>query len=401
MFKRSSTSAIFTLLLCISCTKEVVKPPPDEIPHPAEPVVITIVRTEDEQHIAELREKAAQIVEKLPLDMRIGQMIMCYPPSYDFVEEHQVGGVILNQNFIKDSASTIDRVKQYNERALIPMFIAIDQEGGLVNRLKHIPGYRKTPSAYELSETHTKEQLIAYGYQTAVTMKKMGINVNLAPCLDLSGEETALMVVQKRSFGHEPQAVLQRAEALIDGYHTGEVLSFTKHYPGYGDVAINSDVTVAYFKFPPLQMVKNYNLFAALAAKVDGIMMSSVIYADFDTVPALFSSHLIDLIRLSNPDILVMTDDLYAPALRILEEEDLASIAKKTFLAGNDILLILWDIKALILMDAIRELVESSPEREQQVNRSVVRILLAKERIYPGLIGALHAIWVKEQKEQD
>jgi beta-N-acetylhexosaminidase len=346
-----------------------------------------------------MRKKAIEIVEKLPLDIRIGQMIVCYPPSFDFVEEHQVGGVILNQNFMKDSASTAERIKNYNDRALIPLFIAIDQEGGLVNRLKHIPGFKETPSPGELGKTYTPEQLTAYGYKTGHTMKKLGINVNLAPCLDLSGEETALMVVQERSLGNKPATVLKQAEALITGYHAGGVLSFVKHYPGYSDVAINSDVTVAHFNFPPLKMVENYNLFAALSRTVDGIMMSSVIYADFDSVPALFSSDLIQLIRLSNPDILVMTDDLYAPSLRTLENEDIACIARKTFLAGNDILLILWDIKALILMDAIRNVLESSPELEKQVNQSGVRILLAKERVYPGLIDALHKIWVKGEDE--
>jgi beta-N-acetylhexosaminidase len=401
MLRRLPATAICIVILCISCSKEVVKPPGEEIPHPTEPVVVTIVKTEDEEYREELQEKAQEIVEKLPLDIRIGQMILCYPPSFDFVEENQVGGVILNQNFIKDSASTVQRIKDYNERALIPLFFAIDQEGGLVNRLKHIPGYRKTPSARKLSEMYTVKQLTSYGYKTGASMKKLGLNMNLAPCLDLSSAENALMVIQERSFGHEPDSVLRKAAALIDGYHAGGVLSIAKHYPGYSDVAINSDVTVAYFKLPPMKMVENYNLFAALSEKVDGIMMSSVIYDDFDSVPALFSPELIQLIRISNPDILVMTDDLYAPALRILENEDLARIARKTFLAGNDILLILWDIKALILMDAIKDAIAASPVREEQLNQSVVRILLAKERVYPGLVDTLHALWAQEQEEKD
>jgi beta-N-acetylhexosaminidase len=401
MLRKSCVAAIILVLACLACTKKTVKPPPEHIPHPVEAVVITILKTEAEENREELRKKAAEIVAKLPLDIRISQMILSYPPSYDFVEEHQIGGIILNQNFIKDSGSTVQMVKTYNERALIPLFFAIDQEGGLVNRLKHIPGFRKTPSPGELGKTYTTEQLTAYGYKTAKAMNQLGINVNLAPSLDLSGAETALMVVQERSLGNEPATVLKQAEALITGYHAGGILSFVKHYPGYSDVAINSDVTVAHFNFPPLKMVENYNLFATLSGKVDGIMMSSVIYADFDSVPALFSSDLIKLIRLSNPDILVITDDLYAPALRILEEEDLASIARKTFLAGNDILLILWDIKALILIDAIREAVTSSPGLEKRLDQSVVRILLSKERIYPGLMDTLYKTWVKEQEAHE
>ncbi len=385
----------------MSCTKEVVKPREEKLPHPAEPLVITIVQSKEEEDLEELREKAIEIVEKLPLDIRIGQMILCYPPSFDFVEKYQVGGVILNQNFIKDSSSTVKRIENYNERATIPLFFGIDQEGGLVNRLKHIPGFKKTPSAKELSETYSHEQLTAYGYKTGAAMKKLGINMNLAPCLDLSSADKSLMVMQERSFGATPAKVFKKVAALMDGYHSGGVLTIAKHYPGYGDVAINSDVSVAYFNFPPMIMLENYNLFSALSHKIDGIMMSSVIYADFDSVPALFSSDLIDLMRIVNPDILVMTDDLYAPSLRILENEDIASIARKTFLAGNDILLILWDIKALILMDAIRDIIASTPSREQQVNQSVVRILLAKERVYPGLIDRLHTELVHEHEDND
>lgn len=394
---------LYTIIGCVvlfCCTKEVVKPPILDT-HPDEPLIINIVLSKEDRIKKELREKAEEVVEKLPLNIKIGQMITSYPPSNEFVKEHQIGGIILNQNFIKNKNNTKKLIEEYNKQTLIPIFFAIDQEGGMVNRLKHINGYNKAPSALELGNSYSEKELVEYAYNTAVTMRGMGINVNLAPSLDLSEGENSLMYKQERTLGSDPLTVKKKAESLIDGYQAGGVLSFAKHYPGYSDVEINSDVSVAYFNLSALKMVKNYNLFSALSPKIDGVMMSSVIYSDFDTVPALYSKELIELIRISNPDILVMTDDLYAPALRIIDNEDLSIITKRAFHAGNDILLILWDIKVLILKDAIKEILKKNPESEKQINSSVLRILIAKERIYPGLIDKLHNKFVGQKSVKE
>jgi beta-N-acetylhexosaminidase len=383
---------LFTIVSCVlilSCTKEVVKPPEEEI-QPEEPLIINIVIPKEKKVREALREKAKEVVEKLSLDTKIGQMIISYPPSNEFVKQQKIGGVILNQNFIRSKEKTKKLIEEYNKQTLIPLFFAIDQEGGKVNRLKHIEGYHKTPSAMELGDSYSEEELVAYAYSTALTMRSMGLNVNLAPSLDLTESEKSLMSKQERSLGGDPFVVKRKSESLIDGYRAGGVLTFAKHYPGYSDVEINSDVSVAYFDNTPLKMVRNYTLFSSLASKIDGVMMSSVIYSEFDTFPALYSKPLIELVRISNPDILVMTDDLYAPALRILDHEDLSLITKRAFSAGNDILLILWDIKVLILKEAILEILAQDPESEKQIDASVIRILLAKEKIYPGLIEKLH-----------
>jgi beta-glucosidase-like glycosyl hydrolase len=370
-----------------------VKPPLTQLDKPIEPLVINIIRTQDEKLKERQKQLVSEIVKELPLSIKIGQMIASYPPKYDFVEKYQIGGVVLNQNFIKDTLKTRKMIAEYNKNALIPLFFAIDQEGGMVNRLKHIKGYKKTPSAMKLGTSFTEKGLLEYAYNTGVTMMGLGINVNLAPSLDISGSKKALMYIQERSLGNDPSIVKRKADALIDGYSKGGVLV----YPGYSDVGINSDVSIAYFGFPAIKMLKNFNLFITLANKIDGIMMSSVIYSDFDSVPAIFSKDIISLIRIPNPDILVMTDDLYAPALRMLEDENLSMITTKAFIAGNDILLILWDAKVPVLIEAIKETLTLKPDLETQISRSVERIILSKEKVYPGLIEKLHDKWVKKK----
>jgi len=401
MNNRIKMCIIIFFFMLSGCLQKEVKPPVTYIEEPIEPLIIKIIKTEDEETKEKLRQMASEIVEKLPLSIRLGQMIMSYPPKYDSVKKYQIGGVVLNQNFIKDNASTIKMIEEYNKQALIPLFFAIDQEGGLVNRLKHIEGYEKTPSPMELGNSFKEKELLEYAYKTGVTMRKMGVNINFAPSLDLSGSEKALMYLQKRSLGSDPASVKRKAEKLIDGYRAGGILVFAKHYPGYGDVGINSDVSVAYFDFAAIKMVENFNLFVALAHKIDGVMMSSVIYSDFDSVPALYSKEIINLIRIPNPDILVITDDLYAPALRILDKENLSMITTRAFTAGNDLLLVMWDAKVPILMEAIKETLNTQPKLETQINKSVVRILLAKERVYPGLIEKLFNKWVKKETEEE
>lgn len=400
MTYRIETSIVLLFLIFSGCFQKEVKPPVTYMEKPTEPLLINIVKTEDEKTKEKLTYMAFEIVEKLPLSIRIGQMIISYPPRFDSVKKYQIGGIILNQNFIKDTLSTNVMIEEYNKQSLIPLFFAIDQEGGKVNRLKHIEGYGKTPSAKELGNSFRERELLEYAYTTGITMRKLGVNLNMAPSLDLSGSEEALMYIQERSLGSEPAVVKKKADILIDGYRAGGVLVFAKHYPGYSDVGINSDVSVAYFNFPAIKMVKNFNLFVSLSHKIDGVIMSSIIYEDFDSVPALFSKEIIDLIRVSNKDILVMTDDLYAPSLRILEKDNLSMITTKAFVAGNDLLLVMWDIKIPILIEAIKKTLSVEPELEAQINTSVVRILLSKERVYPGLMEKLHNAWVKKATSQ-
>ncbi len=389
---------LFILFIFLSgCSRKAVKPPLTQLEKPIEPLVINVIKTQDEKLKEKQKQMVSEIVMRLPLPLKIGQMIASYPPKYDFVKKYQIGGVVLNQNFIKDTLSIKRMIDEYNKSALIPLFFAIDQEGGKVNRLKHIEGYEKTPTAMKLGSSFTEKDLLEYAYNTGVTMRKLGVNVNLAPSLDLSGSEKALMYIQERSLGNDPATVKKKAETLIDGYRTGGVLVFAKHYPGYSDVGINSDVSVAYFNFPAIKMVKNFNLFVTLAHKIEGVMMSSIIYSDFDSVPAIFSKEIINLIRIPNPDILIMTDDLYAPALRMLENENLSMITTKAFIAGNDILLILWDAKVPILIEAIKKTLKVKPKLEVQINRSVERIVLSKEKVYPGLIEKLYDKWVKKK----
>lgn len=390
------TKGLFLLIFLIfGCSRQAMKHPQTQLEHPEEPLFINIQETDKQKTVRKLTDKISEIIEQLPLKIKIGQMIMSYPPNYDLVKKYQIGGIILNQNFIKDSISARTMISNYNKQSLIPLFFSIDQEGGKVNRLKHIAGYEKTPSAKELGNSFSQKDIIEYGYRTAMTMRKLGINMNLAPSLDLSKDEKALMYKQERSLGGEATLVKEKAEALIDGYKSGGILVFAKHYPGYSDVKINSDVTVAHFNLPAIQMLKNFNIFASLAHKIDGIMMSSVIYEDFDTLPALYSKSIIELIRVSNSNILVMTDDLYAPALRMLDKENLSMITTRAFAAGNDILLIMWDAKVPILIEAINATLKTNPELKTQLNQSVTRILLAKEKVYPGLTEALYKQWAK------
>jgi len=397
---KNSTKIVMILIFFMvsDCTQKVVKPPLPYKEGPVEPLVVKIIKTEKEQKRERLKERAYEIVKKLPLSIKCGQMIMSYPPSYDTVREYQIGGIILNQNFIKDVSTTIKMVEEYNKQTLIPLFFAIDQEGGLVNRLKHIDGFEKTPSAMELGNSFSDRELLEYGYNTGITMRKLGLNMNLAPSLDLSGKENALMHKQKRSLGDNPFKVKRKGESLIDGYRAGGILCFAKHYPGYSNVEINSDVTVAHFTSSPIEMAENFTLFISLSHKIDGVIMSSVIYSFLDSLPALFSKNIIDLLRITNPDILVMTDDLYAPALRILDKENLSIISTKAFMAGNDILLIMWDIKTPVLIEAIQNSIKVNQQLQRQVDNSVVRILLAKEKVYPGLIDKLFKKWVKKEQ---
>jgi beta-N-acetylhexosaminidase len=169
-------------------------------------------------------------------------------PIYMDIVERGIGGVVLydydmpNRSQIRNIVSR-DQLTQLcaelqaasaQSSVGAKLFIAIDQEGGAVNRLKTRNGFPETKSAAELGEGDGSET-VYYAEQTARLLSEMGINLNFAPCVDLNlNPRNPIIGRIGRSFSPDPEIVTSHAALWIEIHSRFGVFSCIKHFPGHG-----------------------------------------------------------------------------------------------------------------------------------------------------------------------
>jgi len=272
--------------------------------------------------------------------------------------------------------------------------VAIDQEGGKVNRLGRIPAWSQIPSAADIKHK-TPDSIIAYNHTIATALSKLNINVNLAPVLDPTHDflgEPAFMKLSGRSFGKNEQEIVPPATAFIEGFSQKGIMCFSKHFPGY-DVSSNSDHHIAISQADSTTVLKNTLPFKKTISKVGGVMMSSIHYQKFTNHPSVFSKKIVTWARNMDSEKIIITDDLWGTALRAYVSQkdsvhpikypdaDFAKLTELAFLAGNDMLMITFPQKVKIMQQTIIQLCKQNPKLVNQIDDSVYRILKAKQSI--------------------
>jgi beta-N-acetylhexosaminidase len=127
----------------------------------------------------------------------------------------------------------------------IPLLIAVDMEGGLVSRLEPAAGFPETPSPKSLGEKNDPEETFQVGSLVAQTLRQSGINLNLAPVVDLDLNPKGLIAKSGRSFGKDPELVYQHAKSFILAHRNEGILATLKHFPGKGSAGEDTHFQMA------------------------------------------------------------------------------------------------------------------------------------------------------------
>jgi beta-N-acetylhexosaminidase len=338
------------------------------------------------------------LLRTMTMEEKAGQMILVYHSDYEFLRSHKVGGVLIMQNMLEKPSALRTQLRHAQENLPIPLFVAIDQEGGSVNRLSPLIGWKKTPSAQKLS-AWDPDSIQAYSRQVGAKLKQLGINMNLAPVADPAvnheGIET-YMGRKNRSFGKDAEHIIPAARAFIKGFSDQDVLCVIKHFPGY-DVPANSDLEAA-FSNADSQTIAGYaGVFSAIDPLMAAIMMTSIHYRSICDTPAVFSPTMVAWARRASENAIIMTDDLWTTSLRhfILPDAAVhpsrypdsafAHLVTCAVRAGNDMLMITYPQKVPLIIRAIMTMAKDDASVAGHVDSAVRRILQAKQRI--GLIG--------------
>ena len=302
--------------------------------------------------------------------------------------EAGLGGVILFDRDLVTGTRNIESPKQLaaltaslRAAASGNLIIAIDQEGGRVSRLKPAQGFPATRSQAEIGATDDPEVALEAGHAMGATMASAGIDLDLAPVVDVDVNPTNPAVgALQRSFSADPTIVAAMAEAEIHGLHEVGIRAAIKHFPGLGSASANTDldhvdVTRTWTKaeLEPFETLVSLGL-------PDAVMIGHMVNDTIDPgVPASLSPATVDGLlrgRLGWTGA-VMTDDLGAAAIASrYEQSEAVALAIE---AGNDLLLfanqtVYVPDLARQLVDTIVELVASGRISQARIDESIARI---------------------------
>ena len=339
-----------------------------------------------------MREEKEPIDDKInsmTLDEKIGQMIITgfngseYNDDMDrLINEYKVGGVILFARNIEDSNQMIDltRALQENNNNL-PLFISIDEEGGRVSRLPD--DVEKFPSAFTIGLINDQQTAYENGKEIGYTLKRLGINLDYAPVLDIYSNENNT-VIGDRAFSKEESIVSTMGIATMEGIEDADIIPVVKHFPGHGDTEVDSHYGLP-IVYKTLEELRNFEFIPfvkAIESGCDVIMVSHIILNEVDSSnPASLSQIVIsDLLRKDLEfDKVVITDDMSMGAITSIMSIEEACI--KSIEAGCDILLLgnaYEEIEQVI--NSIKLKLYNGEISEEQINKSVKRILELKKK---------------------
>lgn len=183
---------------------------------------------------------ASEIAPGDSLRFKIGQMIMPdfigASPSEDIMADisgHHLGGVILFQyQNLPERAGIVNMTTQLNDGAELPLFIATDQEPGIAQRLNSWNGFSDAPTAFELGSIDAEYLTRNVARTFASWFLETGININLAPVVDLRIQPWN--VIGDRAFSIESDVVIRNAHWFIDEFQQAGLMTTLKHFPGHG-----------------------------------------------------------------------------------------------------------------------------------------------------------------------
>ncbi len=367
-----------------------VQPVPDEpdtptVPDTPEPTDPTPPVTDDPYAA-----RAQEIMADMTTWEKVCQMFLITPESLTTaatvtrageqtqasLAEYPVGGLVYFARNLESSEQVLSMIANTQDYSELGLFIAVDEEGGIVNRLMDTLG-----TTYINSMFNYRNEGTLSAHDNAMTIgsdiKAYGFNVDFAPVADVwSNPENT--VIGRRAYSDDFAQAAELIKAAVEGFHDAGVICTLKHFPGHGDTAEDSHYASAYVSKTKeeLQTQEWLPFQSGIDAGADMVMIGHLSVPALDDEPATVSEVIVtDILRGElGFDGVVITDSLEMSS--VSELYDSAELAVRAIEAGIDILLEPQSFRGAV--DGVMSAIESGRLREERINESVERILILK-----------------------
>lgn len=333
------------------------------------------------------------------LKKKIGQIFIIGLPGVTSVDDEvrsvlediNPSGIAIFRSNIESPEQLKTLIADLQKISETPYFIAIDAEGGMINRLVTEKGFTVvTPSAQTLGKEPVEKTETAISTLSS-QLQSLGINWNFAPvvAVNINPEGRAIGALE-RSFSADPEVVVSHAQAFIQASESFNVIPTIKHFPGLGSAANNTDFATADTTdtFRPDKELLPYRQLIETFNYNNPVMVTHVINRDLDPsgLPASLSKRITTGLLRDQMGFagVIVVDDMQAAA--IVQNFDIADATIKAILAGVDIIMFdntrtTFPLNTVTTArDAVLHAVEDGTITEEQINTSLQRIKELREK---------------------
>ena len=297
----------------------------------------------------------------------------------DFLESEKCGGVILFDHNFQDPAQLAELVNSIQKlRDEYPLFIAVDQEGGRVQRFKK--HFTQFPSMLELASYQSPKLIFEVHQVMAKELSACGVNLSLSPCCDILTNPDN-KAIGDRSFGKTPEEVEKSISAAIRGLQTTGLLSCAKHFPGHGDTTKDSHVDLPLVKTSKEVLIEReiVPFIKASKSRAEFMMMAHLLVDSLDEkLPTSLSPKAYQFLRQETKfSKIVVTDDMEMGAITSKFSTEEAAVMAMS--AGADMLIYKTLPTAQKALLAIRDAVKKKNLKKEEMLEKLNRIERCKK----------------------
>ncbi len=327
-------------------------------------------------------DEANRIMQSMSLEEKIAQMFLLIYPGDEYalkeISKYNPGGYILFANDVKNETpeSLKERINKLQDNSKVKMMIAVDEEGGTVVRISCYKQYRdkKFDSPKNIYKKSGMDGVVKDAHEKDELLKSLGINMNLAPVVDLPTNSSSFMYL--RAIDIDEEITSEFAKKVIEQMNEDKMISSMKHFPGYGD-NVDTHTGIAIDERTKEEFLnKDFKPFiAGIEANAPTIMVNHNIIKELDEdFPASISKDVHDVLRNElNYSGLIVTDSLAMDAVKKYVQNGEAGA--QAVIAGND-LIISNSLEAHI--NEILRAIDDGRIEEKQIDDAVRRVIACK-----------------------
>ena len=406
--KRISSFFLILLMALAACSSATPAPTPQPAPavtvFPSATPAATATRTPTPQPTdtptpapSPTPSRPELLLSKMTLEQKVGQVMAIgfgatavIPAVKELLNDLHIGAIVIFDANIESPPQLAQLIRDAQEATQAngdpALIVAVDQEGGPVARLRENVGFTEFPSAMAMAATGDVNNARLAAQAMAGEMKAVGINMNLAPDMDVNNNP-ANPIIGIRSFGSDPAKVSMFGVAVIEAYQSEGILCVAKHFPGHGDTAVDSHIGLPLIPYDlaRLNAIELVPFKAAMNAGIAGIMSAHITFPAVDNTPDLPGSLsakvqtglLRDALKF---DGLALSDSLEMGALESAGFTT-PKAAAQALAAGADLLTFNTTLDVYRATHTlIMSKVQSGEIPQARLDQAVLRVLRAKER---------------------